>query len=288
MRWGRARPSSRDACAYLLPMWLLASVACQTVSPPTGEPPTTHPPCEPACRAGPCAASLTECPLAGCAEPGTPAALSDQRKRAMPWAAAPSVPIRFSTLHRLQEEAEARVPEGAELTAAQWALLHDLDVGGRTLSEGDVARLAGWLVGIYPAWSATLPAGEGTNCCLPGTDDNDFHLALVARPPEGDPRDPVLHYQSAVAEMIPQHRVAGWTLEALQRLVDEKREVMVVGPLFYDAHHHVHASPTDDVEGCGDPRRFTLWEVHPVRDFYTCGRAEGCRVEDWAGWVPFR
>jgi hypothetical protein len=69
-------------------------------------------------------------------------------------------------------------------------------------------------------------------------------------------------------EMIPQDRHNGWTAKKLKRIAREERPVLVRGQLFYDNMHLVNDDP-DDV-AASEPKRFSLWEVHPVTQFLVC------------------
>lgn len=68
--------------------------------------------------------------------------------------------------------------------------------------------------------------------------------------------------------MIPQERPDGWTAQKLRRIARERWPVVVRGQLLYDNKHEVNDDP-DDVKS-GEPKRFSLWEVHPVTEFYVC------------------
>ena len=54
----------------------------------------------------------------------------------------------------------------------------------------------------------------------------------------------------------------------LQRIAREKRPVLVRGQLFYDNKHEGNDDP-DDVKA-GQPKPFSLWEIHPVTEFHVC------------------
>jgi len=84
-----------------------------------------------------------------------------------------------------------------------------------------------------------------------------------------------------VVEMVPQKRAEGWTVEALEKVRDEGREVLVEGALFYDKEHYVSDFGEQPLRA--DPNRATLWEIHPITKFLVC-RKEKCdhaNAQDW-------
>ena len=79
--------------------------------------------------------------------------------------------------------------------------------------------------------------------------------------------------------MIPQGRNSGWTVKKLKRIAKEGRPVVIRGQLFYDNKHRVNDDP-DEVLG-GEPKRASLWEVHPVTEFFVCMAAnKKCNVKN--------
>ena len=61
--------------------------------------------------------------------------------------------------------------------------------------------------------------------------------------------------------------------------------VLVRGQLFYDNKHLVNSDP-DDVKP-RQPKRFSLWEIHPVTEFHVCVTVDNdCDPKDLAQWEP--
>jgi hypothetical protein len=90
-------------------------------------------------------------------------------------------------------------------------------------------------------------------------------------------------------ELIPQRRPAGWTDEKLEEVRDRKRMAMVEGQLFYDDLHKVNGNP--DAPVGRQPPRFSLWEIHPVTDFWVCEDAhcDPAADDQWTAlddWEP--
>ena len=56
----------------------------------------------------------------------------------------------------------------------------------------------------------------------------------------------------------------------------------MIGGLTYDNEHLVNADPQNPKGG--QPKRLSLWEIHPITAFLLCRRTNGCDAthpEDW-------
>jgi len=208
----------------------------------------------------PCAADLDACPDTGCAEPGSDEALVNQLKRSEPEEGLP-VRLTLDDFERLQSQADELVGQNVSLNRAARHRLRDLPLKSseQLVSEGDLVEVLGYLVGLPHRPKASGP--ESVNCRLSGGDNNDYHIPLAR-----DPED--TEFEGIVVEMIPQDRPDGWTVGKLRRIARERRPVLVRGQLFYDNLHQVNDDP-DNVRA-GQPKRFALWEVHPVTEFHVC------------------
>lgn len=219
-------------------------------------------------RGRPCAPTLAQCPVHGCEDPASPQGLRNRLKRRVP-PAGPPTPINFSDLVDLQTQASRLVGEGVEVDAPERARLRQLETRtGHVYSEGDRVVLRGYVAAVRPNRS-----GESVNCRLTGLKDNDIHIVLVAVP--GD-----TEYQGVVVELIPQARPAGWTVARLTRVQRSRWPVRVEGALFYDNPHRVRLNDAPATRS--QPRRMSLWEIHPVTAFGVCP-TKAC-PED--GWTP--
>ena len=67
---------------------------------------------------------------------------------------------------------------------------------------------------------------------------------------------------------IPQNRDKGWTVSKLRHITKDQRPVVVRGQLFYDNKHVVNDDPDEEIGG--QPKRSSLWEIHPVTEFFVC------------------
>jgi hypothetical protein len=234
---------------------------------------------------GVCATDLDECPESGCENEGTPHAIMNELKRrtaALDGSAITfdaSVPVSFGELESLQTRASALV-SGKNLTSDERARLESITVGGRKLGEGVAVRLSGFLAHHDPNHAASgthLGGKESVNCRLSHAGDVDFHIPLI-------PTLGAEECEGVVVEMIPQGRDEhpSWTVQRLWEAEETRRPVLFVGPLFYDNEHRVNAD-CSALES-GQPKRMSLWEIHPVVEFYVCEPGQTCQASSKSGW----
>jgi hypothetical protein len=245
---------------------------------------------------GPCAQDLAHCPEHGCAPEGSPNALSNTLKRNLisvdldtPDGKKQVKKVTFLTMKKLQKLADDLVDQNKYLDEDERAQLKDLKVGNKTYSEGDVVKISGYLVG-----KIRVNKGESVNCKLTGSENNDFHLP-IAEIPEHDDTEGVeegvdrsdLEYQGIVTEMIPQQRPKSWTPATLRKIQKEGKKILVIGQLFYDSKHKVNDDPQHPIGG--QPKRMSLWEIHPVSRFFFCDKPNGnCNINKYEEWQELK
>jgi len=223
--------------------------------------------------------SLADCPVNGCAPPGSGHAALNQRKRTIPGGGSPTV-LTFADFKQLQTEAGVLFPPKRELEipAADRAKLSDLKYSTGTVSEGDLVQAIGFIVA-----DPRPEAGESVNCGLTGMENNDFHIPL------GPAVGPDMDFQGIVVEMIPQDRNPNWTIPRLQDVQSKNLQIRVTGQLLYDSIHVPNSDPGHVIGG--QPHRMSLWEVHPVTEFLVCAMEDGspkarCDPSRAADWLP--
>ena len=219
-----------------------------------------------------CATELSQCSENGCAAEGSPDGVSNTLKHHIP-SAGSATPISFDDLAALQQQAGDAVGTGIHIPPESRSALSNLPVANGTVSEGDAVRVIGYLTtdgtGPHPNSS-----GESVNCGLKGASNNDFHIPVTADPDNSE-------FEAFVVEMIPQHRPDSWTVANLKAAQAQKQQVWVEGNLFYDSVHRVNADPNNPLGG--QPKRFSLWEIHPVTKFLIC-RKDKCSSADEQDW----
>lgn len=228
-------------------------------------------------RSTPNPAGLTQCGLIGDAQEGTPDALSNQLKRNVLPTGAYRV-LSFVDFKGLEDDYEGLFTLDARhhklnLTPADRNRLRNLQIANGTVSEGDRVAVTGYLVAPDAHANAS---GESVNCHLTGKPNNDYHITVAASPTTSG-------FSGIVVEMIPQYRESGWTTTALKAAQSARSQVLVIGQLFLDMEHLLN----DDAKHPkgGQPPRFSLFEIHPVAEFYVCQLSAGCVADRTQGWV---
>jgi hypothetical protein len=206
-----------------------------------------------------CFKTLAECPVLGCEEPGSAGALLNTIKRRVPKPGT-AIRITFRDLMALQDQAGDLFEPKHAIPPDERDQLRGLELAnGDKISEGDLVELVGFVIGLPDRPAPSGP--ESVNCRISGAENNDFHIPIAA-----DPKDS--EFEGIVIEMIPQGRDAGWTTKKLKRIAREERPVVVRGQLFYDNKHRVNDNPAEPLHG--EPKRSSLWEIHPVTEFFVC------------------
>lgn len=140
------------------------------------------------------------------------------------------------------------------------------------LGEGNEVVIQGYVLIARPE------SAESVNCGskFPPKDltYHDIHISLVQNPGDDE-------CSGIVVEMTPHHRPAEWTPALVNEVAAAKLPVRVTGQRMFDSSH----SPcSNGAPQHGDPKRASLWEVHPIYKFEVCTNAKGdCSS---GGWVP--
>jgi hypothetical protein len=138
----------------------------------------------------------------------------------------------------------------------------------QALGEGKPVVLQGFVL------AAEQEGEESVNCGKAVPDDavdHDIHISIV------DSASNTNECSGIVAEMIPHHRPAAWTPAALDAVAKAHLMVRVTGQLMFDSSH------TPCVAGAaieGDPKRASLWEIHPIYKFEVCPSGK-CATTGW-------
>ena len=172
---------------------------------------------------------------------------------------------------------EGKIPTG--LSSANHAKSAPALAG---LGEGNIVTVIAYLYFVEDTSKGAhvKPSiGETANCKLQLPDSYDYHIGLgfdpalaqqilktKPKPVFGKPGP--IDKTSVVAEMTPHTRAPKWTFARVNSL--QGQQVKVVGQLMID---NVHLNVNDDCSFPGATAscwRSTVWEVHPVTQFYVC------------------
>lgn len=143
------------------------------------------------------------------------------------------------------------------------------------LGEGQLVTLKAYVL------IARQEGGESVNCKAAVPSEalfHDIHISLVAS------KDVTDECSGVVAEMSPHHRPDDWTHTNVDRVSQAKLLVRVTGQLYFDSSHF----PCSNGQGVrSNPRRISLWEIHPIYKFEVCtadcdGAGQWLALDEWA------
>ena len=198
------------------------------------------------------------------------AGLRNMAKRHSPTGAAP-VTLDLFAFHALQDDVNSRFAD-AHLTKTPFhpdrQALMNRPTSNATVSEGELVQIAAYLTAVRPE------KGESVNCG--GADGADIHINIGA--------EHSTEWKGIVVEMIPQlGKPFGWDSATIASVKAAGLQVLVVGGLTYDNEHLVNDDPAHPKSG--QPKRISLWEVHPITAFYVCA-VTACDPADHTQWTP--
>lgn len=146
----------------------------------------------------------------------------------------------------------------------------------KKLGEGKLVTLKAFIL------IARQEGGESVNCGKNVPNEalfHDIHISLV------DSTDIDNECSGVVAEMSPHHRPDSWTHGNVEKVAKEKLPVRVTGQLYFDSSHF----PCSNGQGAGEgnPKRVSLWEIHPIYKFEVCtadcdGAGQWIDLDAWA------
>ncbi len=235
--------------------------------------------------------SLGACPKIGCAKPNSPLAATNSQKRTVATTGSPAK-ISFADLQDLQTDVQTKfahppVPVAGEdvksyhsmKAAPRKILLSGLPVASGKFSEGDFVELSGFIASEKQKPHPNK--GETVNCKFKDEPRNDYHISITPTKNSDETK-------GVVVEMIPQdpHRKSkDWNLDKLRNIQDRQLPVKIRGRLFFDSEHSKNTSKTSTST---QPRRFSLWEIHPISSFFVC-ESGSCTSSGWKAlenWNP--
>jgi len=206
----------------------------------------------------------------GCSAANSPHGLVNRLKRTVPAPGTPTT-VTFDTFSQLQSAAVGLVDEGVEIAPGERDQIRSIDTTDGTVGEGSRVRLVAFLSEGKPHANT----GESVNCNLKREANNDIHIS-VTETKDGS------EFEGIVVEMIPQDRPAKWTSDNIEQL--RGKVLLIEGGLFYDNLHVANGDEDNPVPS--QPKRFSLWEIHPVTSLKVCkktkvSQCDPDRVSDW-------
>ncbi|GLR87695.1 hypothetical protein GCM10007857_44060 [Bradyrhizobium iriomotense] len=209
----------------------------------------------------------------GCAAPDSAHGLLNQLKRTMPPEGTP-VTVTFETFSQLQSAAVELVDQGAEIEPSDRDKIKSIDTAEGKLGEGSLVRLVAFLSEGKPHANT----GESVNCNLKSEANNDLHISVTERKNGSE-------FDGIVVEMIPQDRPDNWTSADLKTL--RGKVLLIEGALLYDNMHVTNGDENNPLSG--QPKRFSLWEIHPITSLKICKKAavSQCDPERTSDWKEF-
>jgi hypothetical protein len=209
----------------------------------------------------------------GCSAAGSAHGLVNQLKRTVPPEGTPTT-LTFDTFSQLQSAAVELVDEGVEIPPAEREKIKSIDTTEGAVGEGSRVRLVAFLSEGKPHANS----GESVNCNLKTEANNDIHISVAETKNRSE-------FEGIVVEMIPQDRPENWTSEEIKKL--RGKVLLIEGGLFYDNLHF--ANGDEDNPMPRQPKRFSLWEIHPVTSLKVCKKPKvsQCDPERASDWNDF-
>jgi len=124
---------------------------------------------------------------------------------------------------------------------------------------------------------ARQEGAESVNCGKGETNEplfHDIHISLVESPTAQVADE----CSSIVAEMSPHHRPDSWKQENVEAVATAHLPIRVTGQLFFDSSH-VPCSNGEKVRS--NPKRSSLWEIHPIYKFEVCSGKDCTASASW-------
>jgi hypothetical protein len=223
------------------------------------------------------------CGDSGCADASTPGGMQNTAKNNF-CATGTAVTVTPDDLKQLQADAKAKgVTFGGESDVpTDRSVLQGFDVGGKTVGEGTLVRMAVFIIETHPA---DTTSGESVNCKLAGAPMNDVHMAMGLKYGANE-------CTSVTAEISPHFRPKAWSPVSKVAAKGKakaapitKFPLRITGQLFFDASH----VPCKKLTPVGsNPKRQSLWEIHPIYAIEVCSGTTlaACSADDDSVWTP--
>jgi hypothetical protein len=142
-----------------------------------------------------------------------------------------------------------------------------------TLMNMGEGQYVSYIAFIKGAHYSDVARGEAVNCNIPGNTTNDIHIILLKEPNDDE-------CLGTTAEISPHYRPVDWTPENLTAFAEHP--IRVQGQLFFDGSHAPCSGSSRP-----NPKRASLWEIHPVYSVEVCGQTTIVECQSSAAkWTP--
>lgn len=206
----------------------------------------------------------------GCSSADSAKGVVNKLKRTIPEPGTATT-VTFDTFSQLQAAAVDLVDQSVDIDPADREKIKEIETSDGKLGEGSRVRLVAFLSEGKPHANT----GESVNCNLKGEPNNDLHISVAETKNASE-------FDGIVVERIPQDRPANWTAKNLAKL--RGKVLLIEGALFYDNAHFVNSDKNNPLGG--QPKRFSLWEIHPITSLKVCKKAavsqcDPAKDSDW-------
>ncbi|HKW34425.1 MAG TPA: hypothetical protein VJN92_15545 [Candidatus Acidoferrum sp.] len=185
-------------------------------------------------------------------------------------------------------KAKGKVKAKTGLTSSNHAAFASQFAG---LGEGNLYSVVAYLYFVEDTGKGTscqAAVAETSNCKISAPDSADYHIGLgfnsmlantvrTSHPQPCTPGFAALEKDSFVAEMtpFPRHsRHPKWSIASVSAHLGE--QIKVVGQLMVDNGHFQAKDDCHFTPQKSSCWRSTVWEIHPVTQFYFCNLSAGC------------
>jgi hypothetical protein len=209
----------------------------------------------------------------GCSPADSAHGLVNRLKRTIPAEGTPTT-LTFDTFSQLQGAAVELVDQGVDIPPEERNKIKSIETAEGIVGEGSRVRLVTFLSEGTPHPNT----GESVNCNLKSEANNDIHIPVTEMKNGSE-------FEGIVVEMIPQDRPANWTSSEVETL--RGKVLLIEGGLLYDNLHFANGDANNPIGG--QPKRFSLWEIHPVTSVKVCKQAtvSQCDPDRAADWNDF-
>jgi hypothetical protein len=209
----------------------------------------------------------------GCEAPNSAHGDLNRLKRKAPDEGPPTT-LTFDTFSQLQSAAVELVDQGVDIPPADRQMIKSIETAEGTVGEGSRVRIVAFLSDGKPHPNT----GESVNCNLKSEANNDIHIPISEKKNGSE-------FDGIVVEMIPQDRPAKWTSKNVAML--RGNVLLIEGALLYDNLHLANGDANNPLNG--QPKRFSLWEIHPITSVKVCKKAAAsqCSPDRASDWTDF-